>query len=182
MALTANELKQKLEERGVSHAAVLPVEQIAFDRELRAGCEVNRCGAYGKNWTCPPLCGEIDTLIARAKTYKTAVVFQNIYKISDSFDIEGMEEASNSHRDLTRTIYEDKELTPPGTLLLGAGGCNYCARCSAADNEPCRFPDKAFPSLEAYGVYVSQLAEAAGLKYINGVNTITYFSAILLKD
>ena len=75
----------------------------------------------------------------------------------------------------------DKSLTPGDALMLGAGGCNYCKRCAAADDKPCPFPDKAFASLEAYGIYVSQLAEAAGLKYINGQNTITYFSAILLK-
>ena len=77
--MTANQLKEQLEQLGVSHAAVLPVEQIPFDRELRGMCEANRCGAYGKNWMCPPYCGEIDELIARAKSYKTAVVFQNIY-------------------------------------------------------------------------------------------------------
>ncbi|MGI5896975.1 MAG: DUF2284 domain-containing protein [Oscillospiraceae bacterium] len=180
--MTANQLKEKLEQLGVSHAAVLPVKQIPFDRELRGMCEANRCGAYGKNWMCPPYCGEIDELIAHAKSYKTAVVFQNIYHISDSFDIEGMQEASGNHRDLTRRIYADKSLTPEGSLMLGAGGCNYCKRCAAADDKPCPFPDKAFASLEAYGIYVSQLAEAAGLKYINGQNTITYFSAILLKD
>jgi hypothetical protein len=35
------------------------------------------------------------------------------------------------------------------------------------------------PSLEAYGVNVSALASAAGMKYINGQNTVTYFGAVL---
>ncbi len=177
----ANQLKEKLEALGVSHAAVIPVSNIPFDRRLRESCEANRCGAYGTNWACPPLCGEIDELIAQAKTYQTAVVFQNIYQIDDSFDIEGMERAARGHQEMLRRIHDDNTVMPQEGLLLGAGGCTYCERCAAADHEPCRFPGKAFASLEAYGIFVSELAEAAGLKYINGVNTITYFGAILLK-
>ena len=64
----ANQLKEKLEALGVSHAAVIPVSNIPFDRRLRESCEANRCGAYGTNWACPPLCGEIDELITQAKT------------------------------------------------------------------------------------------------------------------
>jgi hypothetical protein len=37
------------------------------------------------------------------------------------------------------------------------------------------------PSLEAYGVNVSKLAASAGMKYINGQNTVTYFGAVLFS-
>ena len=36
-------------------------------------------------------------------------------------------------------------------------------------------------SLEAYGIHVSKLAETAGMKYINGQNTVTYFGAVLFS-
>ena len=49
----------------------------------------------------------------------------------------------------------------------------------AQKGEPCRFPEKAFPSLEAYGVFVSKLAQACGMRYINGANTVTYFGVVL---
>ena len=181
MNQTAEKLKLSMERMGVSGAAILPVDRIPFDRELRKSCESNRCGIFGKNWACPPLVGEIDELIARAKTYHTAVVFQDVYKISDSFDIEGMQEAAEKHRKLARAVNDCQE-KPEDALMLGAGGCDFCERCAAQEDKPCRFPDKAFASLEAYGVYVSALAEACGMKYINGVNTITYFGAVLLKD
>ena len=35
--------------------------------------------------------------------------------------------------------------------------------------------------LEAYGINVSKLAEVAGMNYINGKDTVTYFGAILFK-
>ena len=69
----------------------------------------------------------------------------------------------------------------PEALLLGAGGCRLCPRCAKADNQPCRFPDAALASLEAYGVNVSLLAPQAGMQYINGANTVTYFGAAFLK-
>ena len=34
-------------------------------------------------------------------------------------------------------------------------------------------------SLATYGINVSKLAKAAGMKYINGQNTVTYFGAAL---
>jgi len=181
MTQTAYKLKEEIELLGVTAAALLPVSDIPFDPELRKSCEANRCGIYGKNWACPPLVGTVEELIEKAKTYDTALVFENVYKISDSFDIEGMQEASERHKKLARAI-NDLPSRPKDSVVLGAGGCDFCERCAAADNEPCRFPGKAFASLEAYGVYVSELAAACGLKYINGVNTITYFGAVLLRD
>ena len=67
----------------------------------------------------------------------------------------------------------------PDTLVLGAGGCCVCKRCGAADNIPCRFPDKAVAALESYSINVSKLASACDMKYINGVNTVTYFGGVL---
>jgi predicted metal-binding protein len=64
-------------------------------------------------------------------------------------------------------------------LHLCAGGCGVCERCAKQDGQPCRAPELAMPSLEAYGVNVSALASAAGMKYINGQNTVTYFGAVL---
>ena len=55
---------------------------------------------------------------------------------------------------------------------------NLCEQAKA-DGLPCRFPQKAIPSLEAHGIHVSKLAEACGMRYINGQNTVTYFGAVL---
>ena len=63
-------------------------------------------------------------------------------------------------------------------LHLGAGGCHLCEVCAKKTGEPCRHPDRAVASLEAYGVNVSALARLCGMKYINGENTVTYFGAL----
>ena len=66
-------------------------------------------------------------------------------------------------------------------LHLGSGGCGVCETCAKRIGESCRFPKLAMPSLEAYGINVSALAKASGMKYINGQDTVTYFGAVLFS-
>jgi|GEM_PF-253569 len=163
---------------GAVAAAVVPVEKIAFDRGFRAACEQNICGKYGRNWTCPPDCGDIDEMIAHAKTYTHALVFQSIGQLEDSYDIDGMRAAAQNHSKLVDALARDVQPLLEKSLRLGAGGCHVCDRCAKMHSAPCRLPDRATVSLEAYGVGVSELAALAGLNYMNGVNTVTYFGGI----
>ena len=63
----------------------------------------------------------------------------------------------------------------PRNLMLTSEGCQNCASCTYPDS-PCRFPDKMYPSVESYGISVVNEAAAAGMHYINGTNTVTYFA------
>ena len=171
----------KLKELQVSGMGILKVADIPFDISLRKSCEMNTCGSYGKNWACPPLVGEAEVLIAQAKQYQTAVVFQNIFPLEDSFDIEGMNAAKMKHERTTLDFRKWANQNLRDFLLLGAGGCQICRECAAVLQKPCRHPEWKTASLEAYSVFVSALAERCGLKYINGANTVTYFSVVLLR-
>ena len=164
---------------GATGAAIVPVEKIPFDRNFRSACEKNVCGRYGKNWMCPPDVGDIDEMISRAKSYKYAIVFQSIGQLKDSYDLKGMRAAGKSHQDLTAAIAQEIRPMLGDFLLLGAGACHICPRCAKLDDTPCRFPESATPSLEAYGISVTDLAGACGLKYINGANTVTFFGGLL---
>lgn len=166
-------------EQGVDNSAFVDVDSVVFKREFRDACAVNACGKYGACWMCPPDIGDIDGLIAEAKAYKRVFVYQTIGRLEDSFDIEGMEEAARRHNGIARAL-SPKLMTLLGkSLHLCAGACHLCGVCAKKTQEPCRFPDKAVPSLESYGVSVSELASACGLKYINGENTVTYFGGFL---
>ncbi len=166
--------------KGAYKAAVIPVSDVSVDASFRSLCEQNVCGSYGKNWMCPPDAGDIDELMAALKSYEYILVYQTVSTLEDSYDFEGMADAAEKHHKLMYEIREDIEKTDlKRKLFLGAGGCRLCKVCAKRTNEPCRHPDKATPSLEAYGVNVSKLAAAAGMKYINGVNTVTYFGAVL---
>lgn len=173
-----NELTERVLAEGAYRAAVIPVSKIKLDPVFRGMCESNVCGNYGKCWMCPPDVGNIDLLIGEIKKFDYALVYQTVCDLEDSYDFEGMMEAGEKHNRLTQRIVD--MITPESVfrvLHLGAGGCRLCPVCAKKENRPCRHPDIALSSLEAYGINVSELAEACGMKYINGQNTVTYFGA-----
>ena len=153
-----NQLAERAVELGAFRAGVIPVSEITFDRSFRDICASNACGNYGRCWMCPPDTGDIDTLMAQARSYDWALVYQTVSPLEDSFDFEGMMEAAHRHSQLSQQI---------GQL---------CGQL------PGRHPEQAMASLEAYGVNVSELASASGMKYINGQNTVTYFGAVFFQE
>lgn len=174
---------QLILDAGAQRAAMLPVEQICFDLSFRSLCEQNSCGLYGKCHMCPPDVGEADALVARAQTYSAGILYQNVYPLEDSFDFEGMMDARHDHSRCAQAIHDRLlALKTDGLLHLAAGGCGVCQRCTKLDDQPCRLPERALPSLEAYCVDVSQTAANAGLKYVNGPNTVTYFGLLLIGE
>ncbi len=172
-----NKLIEKALEGGAFKAAAVPVSSLVLREVFLEYCKSNACGQYGKCWTCPPDIGDIHELMADLKAYKTAVVYQTVGTLEDSFDIEGMQRQREVHNRLARAL----RTLAPDALHLAAGGCRVCNRCAKATDEPCRFPGEAVASLEAYGINVTELAALAGMKYINGKDTVTYFGAIFLK-
>jgi len=171
-------------ELGATKAEQILVEQLVFQPELRDYCEQNACGRYGKNYTCPPFIGEAEALIAKVRGFRTAVVFQNICALEDSFDFEGMMEAQRKHNEMTRAVARRvyAERGREAALVLAAGGCTLCERCGALNGTPCPHEAEALASLEAYCINVSQIEKVSGMKYINGKDTVTYFSGIFLRD
>lgn len=162
---------------GAYKANVIPAACIQTDATFRDVCAANACGMYGKNWMCPPAVGEIHELMAQMKKFRKALVYQSVAKLEDSFDFEGMMVAKKEHHQLSKRIaliFHGKDM-----LHLGAGACEECRQCAIITGAPCRRPDVAIASLEAYGVNVSQLAKAADMCYINGTDTVTYFGMVL---
>jgi predicted metal-binding protein len=165
---------------GVFKANVIKAEQIETDMAFRDMCASNSCGMYGRCYMCPPDVGDIDLLMAEVKKYDYALVYQTVTVLEDSFDFEGMIAAKKRTYPISqslRDVFTDMNISK--VLHLGAGGCGVCEKCAKQTGEPCRFPTKALPSLEAYGINVSALAKSAEMKYINGQDTVTYFGAVL---
>lgn len=187
-------LKEKALALGAYRAEIVSVADIALDAYFRKMCESNACGNYGRSYMCPPDIGNIETLMERFQTYELALVYQTVAKLEDSFDFEGMMEAGEQHNRLAQKLWDyTDELQDGGAddarsevsarefLHLGAGGCRLCSVCGKKINAPCAHPDRAMGSLEAYGVNVSELAKLAGMGYINGQNTVTYFGCVLIR-
>ena len=176
-------LTETAKEQGAAQAKIISAEQITVSSKFREACTANTCGMYGRCWMCPPDIGEIDMLIAELKRYTHALIYQTVFQLEDSFDVEGMMESAERHCEISRRV--GREILPifsENSLHLIAGGCRFCKRCAKADGLPCRFPKEALSSLEAYGVDVYEISKTAGLNYINGQNTVTFFSMILFSE
>lgn len=175
-------LEAKTLQLGAFRAKVIGASAVETDASFRTLCESNACGLYGKCWTCPPDIGQIDVLMAQLRTYSHVLVYQTVGQLEDSFDFENMIRAGNAHNILAQSLRSVfKESGIQTVLHLGAGGCRVCGVCAKRTGEPCRHPDLAMSSLEAYGINVSRLAPAADMKYINGNNTVTYFGAVFFR-
>lgn len=173
-------LLETIKAMGFDNVSEVAVSEIAFEPSLIDLCKMNHCGNYGRCYTCPPHVGKTEALIKTAKSYHKAIVFQKIYQLEDSFDFEGMESSHKDFNTLAQTVNQFCYENLQNFQVFGAGGCKICKECGVVQGVPCRFPQKAIPSLESYSIQVSKLAELAGIKYINGQNSVTYFGAIFL--
>lgn len=165
-------------EAGFETVAVMDAGTIELKEEVRAMCAEDKCKVYGHNWTCPPACGDLDYCRSVVGRFKEGVIFETVGELEDSLDYEGMMDAGKLHRErLTDFAVKVKEICPEA-VCLGAGGCTVCKTCNYP--EPCRFPDKAFSSMEAYGMVVSEVCTANQVPYYHGQNTITYVGCCLV--
>ena len=173
-------LKSAALEAGFTHAAPLDAATVILRDEVRAMCNANSCGMYDRNWSCPPACGELEELRQKVARYRGGILVQTVGELEDAFDAEGLMEAQESFKESFTALHEKLLADYPDMLPLCAGTCTRCKRCTYPD-EPCRFPDKRFSSMEAYGMVVSDTCKANDLPYYYGPNTIAYTGCFLLE-
>ena len=165
---------------GFTNAGPLDAATIELKEEVRAMCSANGCRAYGKNWSCPPACGELDALRAEVARYRRGLLVQTVGDVEDSLDFEGMMEVEADHKAHFAALHEALLGQWPGLLALGAGTCTRCQTCTCPD-APCRFPEKRVSSMEAYGMLVLETCRANGMGYYYGPQKIAYTSCFLLE-
>jgi len=157
-------VKDALEVRA-AHAAIVDTSALTFHEEYRKLCARNACGKYATNWMGPPAIGSVSELAERARKYRHGLLFQSVHQVASSLDWNGMVEAGKVHeaifRDLLARIKNKYDF--PDLLPLNAGCCSICPKCAYLDNEPCRHPDQAVASVEAYGIEVMSLEKSAGI-------------------
>ena len=168
---------------GFTNAEYIDGACVECDPAFRDMCVVNSCGKYGKCYMCPDDIGDVHTLIEKVKKYPRALIYQSIHTLEDSFDFEGMQAGGKLHQKMSYAL-EDKlrEAGLTNYLHLGKGGCGLCKTCAKVDGLPCRHIGYALSSVEAYGINVSKTVKNTSMKYINGVNTVTYFGMVFVEE
>jgi len=176
-------------ESGATNATSLKAESVVVDERTRLKCCVPLCDDYGLNLMCPPNVMSIREFRKVLAKYNWTILIQ----IEGPIPAE-MKEEIQSAEDVAALYKSDrfldsykKSFTPIKLKLhrivpkieakafaLGyrfatgfiAGSCKLCTECVATNSdEPCRYPFRARPSMEAVGIDVFKTAGSAGLPF-----------------
>lgn len=161
-----------------SHFGPLNVAAMQLHPEVRDMCASGKCMMYGKNWCCPPHCGTLEELEQKVRQFSDGIIVQSTGELEDDFDAEVMMETEQIHKQRFSKLVEEIWKTEKNILPLSAGTCTRCKTCTCPD-EPCRFPDTTYSSMEATGLNVSEVCTQSNIPYYYGKLTITYTSCIL---
>lgn len=168
---------EKARECGFTHAGPLNPETLQVKEMVRDACASGRCTAYGHNWTCPPECGTLEECTERMQKYERGILLQTVGELKKTIDTKGYMETEKKHKESLLKFAQEIRAAYPDALCLGAGGCRVCEKC--AHPEPCRFPEKAISSMEAYGLFVTQVCRDNHMEYNYGPKTIAYTACVL---
>ena len=174
------QLSQLAEQAGFTAWAPLDVNTLDLKSEVRDMCAVNTCGRYGKCWSCPPGCGTLEECKTQLTGFTGGILVQTVGDMEDSFDFEAMVETEERHKEYFHQMHALLREQANDVLALGSGSCTICPTCTYPD-APCRFPDKAVASMEAFGLLVLEVCQANNLQYYYGPEKIAYTSCFLLK-
>lgn len=169
---------EKAKEIGFDVAVHLDPQALIAREDVRAMCAENKCGAYGKNWTCPPAIGTLDACQEKMRQYKRGILLQTVGHMTKPVDSQCYRKTERRHMENFYALSDAIRKEHPNVLCLGASGCRVCRQC--AYPEPCRFPERAVSSMEGYGLFVTQVCRDAGIPYHHGERTIAYTACILL--
>lgn len=166
---------------GFSQTAPINMQALEVREAVREMCASDRCHSYGRSWSCPPACGTLEQCRDRIGKYGRGILVQTTGRLEDDFDLEGLGVTQHKHKKSFDTLTRQVRMLYPDCLPLTAGACTLCRRCTYP-NRVCRFPQKRFFSMEAFGLLVSDVCIESGLAYYYGPKTITYTSCILLDE
>ena len=150
---------------------------LEFSDRIRWICE-NECPMYGKTWACPPGVGSVNNCKGKCLRFENCLLISTITEVYDIADMEetlatraGHEEITNQVRDIMRELGTDP-------YILSTEACTLCDRCSIADGQPCRHPDKMHPCVESHGINLIPTLENCGIEFQYGENIVTWISLL----
>ena len=168
---------EKAKELGFDAAVPMDPKTLEAREDVRSMCAADKCGAYNRNWTCPPACGTVEECQERMRKFENGILLQSIGHMTKAIDSKCYRETERRHMKSFYAFAEEIRKAYPDALCLGAGGCRVCKQC--AYPEPCRFPEKAMSSMEGYGLFVTQVCRDSNVPYYYGERTITDTACVL---
>ena len=170
-------LEQQMMELPIVQYEYFKTEELIFTEKVRYICRTE-CSQYGKSWACPPGVGTVEECREKCLSYPNALLITTMTEVSDIANVEETLATRHEHEEVTRAVKALMDAQQVETYVLSTESCAICERCTYPD-APCRFPEELIPSVESYGIFVNELAASAGIPYISGPNTVTYFGLLL---
>ena len=115
---------------GFDQACVIDTDHLIFDSRFRQFCEMNYCGNYDNNYSCPPSCGEPEALKEKALRFSKALVLQTITPVKDIMDDAETKVIKHRHNEMTWKLIHGVEGEIPEYLPAMAGPCQLCSPCA----------------------------------------------------
>jgi len=161
-------LVKKAIELGASEAKIIDTDAIVFDPRSFLKCRFG-CNRWGKYWTCPPHLDLSPEKFQDAfNQYSKAIII----KTTDPHE----------GQDITVKLEKEAMMAHNCMMAFAMVLCVWCEEC--AHPEPCRFPQMARPSMDAYGIDIGKTVEPLGLKVEfdeKGGLLPCWYSMVLLK-
>ena len=126
-----------------------------IDVEAFLAC-CRECPNYGQLWTCPPYDFDPLNVWRRYDTLQVYGYQVTCRKEADEPELLAVHEAVKQRIQEELSVMESQN---PGSMLLAAGSCEVCKRCTRPEGKACRFPEKIRFSIESIGGNVSKTVE-----------------------
>ena len=120
---------EKAKEMGFDAAVPLDPRMLHAREDVRDMCTADKCGAYNKNWTCPPACGTVAECQEKMRSFENGILLQSIGRMRKSIDSRCYRETERRHMQNFHAFAAQLRQEYPGALCLGAGGCRICKQC-----------------------------------------------------
>lgn len=153
------------EENGFSHFGKANMSAFTPLNEVREMCSSDAAGNTAKIGRVRPAAARS---VMRASLFHATAAASSCKRrgeLADEFDYEGMQSISQRHKKSFESFARQAKILFPDCLALTAGPCTICAKCTYP-SRPCRFPSKRLSSMEAFGLWVSDICLKSGLNII----------------
>ena len=140
-------------EAGATHAIVTTPGTVVTAPWTAWKCQYG-CGSYGKSYCCPPRTPRAEETREVLDGYERIIFFHLQWT-------KGLQSGRVIKHYMESVVSLERELFLDGfyrAYALLAGPCTLCKECGLLNGQPCSFPDRARPSMEATGIDVYKTA------------------------
>jgi len=137
-------------------------------------CKENKCGNYNRCWTCPPNAPPLEECQRQISGFGHVLIYKFSFPVKDIRDPGEIRSLLKEHQGIVREIRDEADSKGIRNLSLPGGACLYCDECTFP-KAPCRHPDKALNSNDAYGIDLASFIESIGLSFKRDDGEVIFF-------